>query len=192
LELRLINETVFVAIIVSAIISTLTLGPMLSFIIKRVVPQRTVQIPLEAALDVVPEAKYDVLKNLCNRAAQIINFDTEKIYTYARGREEGMSTGLEKGIAIPHARVPQIKESSVIFGRSQAGIEWDTPDGLPAKLIFLIVTPSDQMDTQLQIYRQIMRVLSKNEYRQSILNSPSLQSAVGVLNEGLRLTAIAG
>jgi Kef-type K+ transport system membrane component KefB/mannitol/fructose-specific phosphotransferase system IIA component (Ntr-type) len=192
LGLRLINETMFVAIIVSAIISTLTLGPMLSLIIKRVVPQRTVQIPLDAALDILPEPKYDVLRSLSNRAAQIINFDPEKIYTYAQGREEGMSTGLEKGIAIPHARVPEIKESSVIFGRSQTGIEWDTPDGLPAKLIFLIVTPSDQMDTQLQIYRQIMRVLSKNEYRLSILNSPSLQSAVGVLNEGLRLTAIAG
>jgi Kef-type K+ transport system membrane component KefB/mannitol/fructose-specific phosphotransferase system IIA component (Ntr-type) len=192
LELQLINETVFVAIFVSAIVSTLTLGPILTFIIKRVVPQRTVQIPLEAALDIVPEPKYTVLQNLCGRAAQVINLDPVVIYAYARGREEGMSTGLEKGIAIPHARVPEVKESAVIFGRSQAGIDWDSPDGLPAKLIFLIVTPYDQMDTQLQIYRQIVEVLSKDEYRNSIVNSPSLQSAVMMLNDGLQLTAIAG
>ncbi|HEX2958935.1 MAG TPA: cation:proton antiporter [Chitinispirillaceae bacterium] len=192
LELQLINETVFAAIFVSAIISTLTLGPILTFIIKRVVPQRTVQISPEAALDIPPEPKYDVLQILCNQAAQITGLEAVKIYEYARGREESMSTGLENGVAIPHARVPDINKTAVIFGRSQAGIDWNSPDGLPAKLIFFILTPYDQMDTQLQIYRQIAVVLSKDEYRMTAINSQSLQSAVLLLNDGLRLTAIAG
>jgi Kef-type K+ transport system membrane component KefB/mannitol/fructose-specific phosphotransferase system IIA component (Ntr-type) len=192
LEMNLINETIFVAIFVSAIISTLTVGPILSYILKRVVPQRTVQIPLEAALDIPMEPKYNVLQILSERAAQITGFDSVKIYEYARGREDSMSTGLENGVAIPHARVPDVKESVVIFGRSQTGIDWNSPDGLPAKLIFFILTPIDQMDTQLQIYRQISRVLAKDEHRRVIINSPSLRSAVLQLNNGLRVTAIAG
>jgi Kef-type K+ transport system membrane component KefB/mannitol/fructose-specific phosphotransferase system IIA component (Ntr-type) len=192
LELRIINEIVFVAIFVSAIISTMTLGPILSFILKRVVPQRTIQIPMKASLDIPSEPKYNVLQILCNRAAQIIGFDPVKIYEYARGREDSMSTGLENGVAIPHARVPDVKETVVVFGRSQAGIDWNSPDGIPAKLIFFIVTPYDQMDTQLQIYRQIASVLSKDEHRKVIMNSPTLQSALLQLNDGLRVTAIAG
>lgn len=192
LELHLINEIVFEAIFVSAILSTITLGPILSFILKRVIPQRTVQIPLEAALDISQGPKYDVLQILCNKAAQLTGFDSVKIYEYARGREDSMSTGLENGVAIPHARVPDVHESVVIFGRSQGGIDWNSPDGLPAKLIFFILTPYDQMDTQLQIYRQLAGVLSKDEHRKLIVNSPSLQSAVLQLNDGLRVTAIAG
>ncbi len=191
LELQLINETVFVAIFVSAIISTMALGPILSFILMRVVPERTVQISLEASLDIPPEPKYNVLKILCKRAAQITGFDHVKIYEYARNREDSMSTGIENGVAIPHARVPDVKDAVVIFGRSQIGIDWNSPDGLPAKLIFFILTPYDQMDTQLQIYRQIARVLTKDEHRKVIVNSPSLQNAVLQLNDGLRVTAIA-
>lgn len=192
LEMHLINQTVFVAIFVSAIISTLTVGPILSYILKRVVPQRTVQIPIEAALEVPIEPKFTVLQILCERAAHITGFDSVKIYEYARGREDSMSTGLENSVAIPHARVPDVKESVVIFGRSQTGIDWNSPDGLPAKLIFFILTPSDQMDTQLQIYRQLSQVLAKDEHRRVIINSPSLRSAVLQLNNGLRVTAIAG
>ena len=192
LNLQLINETVFVAIIVSAILSTLTLGPALSFMIKRIVPSKTVQIPSESAVELVVPTKLEAIKSLSESAAGISGASAEQIFQLAKNREEGMSTGMEKGIAIPHARIADLQKSAVIFGRSKAGIEWNTPDGLPAKLIFLIVTPYDQADTQLQIYRQLVAVLLKKEYRECILSASTLQKATEFLNEGLRLTAIAG
>ncbi|HEX2956997.1 MAG TPA: PTS sugar transporter subunit IIA, partial [Chitinispirillaceae bacterium] len=192
LNLQLINETVFVAIIISAIISTLTLGPALSFMIRRIVPQRTVQIPSQAAIEIPTRPKFEVLQFLSEHAAQLFGVNPDTVYDLAKNREDGMSTALENGIAIPHARIPDIQGYTVVFGRSQAGIDWNSPDGLPAKLIFLIVTPYDEMDSQLQIYRQLVRVLSKKDYRDAITNANTLESAVETLNDGLRLTAIAG
>lgn len=192
LDLQLINETVFVAIIISAIISTMTLGPALSFMIKRIVPSKTVQIPPEAAFEITDGTKSEAIKSLSESAARIVGISAEYIYQRAKNREEGMSTGMEMGIAIPHARIADLKKSAVIFGRSKSGIDWNTPDGLPAKLIFLIVTPFDQADTQLQIYRQLVKVLLKKEYRETIKEAVSIQRATETLNEGLRLTAIAG
>ncbi len=192
LDLQLINETVFVAIIVSAIISTLTLGPALSFVIKRIVPSKTVQIPPEAVLELTDRSKSEALKSLSKSAARILGISSDTIYQSTKNREDGMSTGMEMGIAIPHARFSDLKKSAVIFGRSKAGIDWNTPDGLPAKLIFLIVTPFDQADTQLQIYRQLVSVLFKKEYRETIIEATSIEMATETLNEGLRLTAIAG
>lgn len=192
LDLHLINETVFVAIIVSAIISTLTLGPSLSYMIKRLVPSKTVQISPEAVLEITDESKLEAIKSLSESAAKILGISADTIYQRAKNREEGMSTGMEMCIAIPHARIADLKKSAVIFGRSQAGIDWNSPDGLPAKLIFFIVTPFDQADTQLQIYRQLVSVLFKKEYRETIIATSSIQKATETLNEGLRLTAIAG
>jgi Kef-type K+ transport system membrane component KefB/mannitol/fructose-specific phosphotransferase system IIA component (Ntr-type) len=192
LDLQLINEMVFVAIIVSAIVSTLTLGPALSLMIKRIVPSKTVQIPPEAVLEIADKSKLEAIKSLSESAAKIVGISADAIYQRAKNREEGMSTGMEKCIAIPHARITDLKKSAVIFGRSKKGIEWNTPDGLPAKLIFLIVTPFDQADTQLQIYRQLVSVLLKKEYRETIIATSSIRRATETLNEGLRLTAIAG
>jgi Kef-type K+ transport system membrane component KefB/mannitol/fructose-specific phosphotransferase system IIA component (Ntr-type) len=192
LDLQLINETVFVAIIASAIISTMTLGPALSFVIKRIVPSKTVQIPSEAVLEITDETKSEALMSLSESAAKIVGASADTIYQRAKNREEGMSTGMEMGIAIPHARIANLKRSAVIFGRSRTGIDWNSPDGLPAKLIFFIVTPFDQADTQLQIYHQLVKVLYKKEYREIITETASIQKATETLNEGLRLTAIAG
>jgi len=192
LDLQLINEMVFVAIIVSAIVSTLTLGPALSLMIKRIVPSKTVQIPSEAVLEITDETKSEALMSLSESAAKIVGASADTIYQRAKNREEGMSTGMEMGIAIPHARIANLKRSAVIFGRSRTGIDWNSPDGLPAKLIFFIVTPFDQADTQLQIYHQLVKVLYKKEYREIITETASIQKATETLNEGLRLTAIAG
>lgn len=192
LELQLINETVYVAIIVSAIVSTLTLGPALSLMLRRIVPLSTLQIPMEAAVELFLQPKYEALKNLSEHAAVISGVNPEQLFALAKNREDGMSTAIENGIAIPHARVGELQKPTVIFGRSLTGIEWNSPDGLTAKLIFLIVTPYDQTDTQLQIYRQLVSVLIKREYREMIIKAPTLKVAVDTLNEGLRLTAIAG
>ena len=66
LDLQLINEMVFVAIIVSAIVSTLTLGPALSLMIKRIVPSKTVQIPSEAVLEITDKSKLEAIKASTN------------------------------------------------------------------------------------------------------------------------------
>lgn len=192
LNLNLINDTVFVAIIVSAILSTITLGPMLSFMIRRIIPKQAVQIPSNAAIEIKAIQKYEVLRILSGKASQIIGKDQQLIYDLVKNREEGMSTGLENGVAIPHARIPEMQIPAVLLGFSTQGVDWDSPDGIPAKLIFFILTPLDRNDTQLEIYRQLTNVLSKKENLNAIISAPSLQALVTILNENLRVSAIAG
>lgn len=70
-----------------------------------------------------------------------------------------MSTAVEEGIALPHARLPTLLKPVILFGRSLQGIEWNSPDGKPAHLIFLILTP--KTDDEVQILRILSTVLSK-------------------------------
>lgn len=186
LELQLINQTVFVAIIIAAVLSSITLGPWLSFIIARIMPRGTIQIPVEAAMEIVASDKYDALARLCQKAADLGDIPYEQVYQAARSREEGMSTGLGGAVAIPHARLASLKRPLVVFGRSSSGVDWNSPDGIPARIVFLIITAEEEPETQLRIYSQLLGVVEREEEKLALFDSPDPQKAAELLNEHLR------
>jgi mannitol/fructose-specific phosphotransferase system IIA component (Ntr-type) len=126
------------------------------------------------------------------KAGSITGMDGELIYQTAKTREEGMSTGIEKGIAIPHARLTGAPGFLVVFGRSEFGIDWNSPDGVPARLFFFVLSAPDETDTQLRVYRQILEVLSEDETIASLLRAKSVRAATELLNDRLRVSAITG
>ncbi|MBD3314554.1 MAG: hypothetical protein GF344_02095 [Chitinivibrionales bacterium] len=190
LELQLINQTVFVAIIIAAVLSSITLGPWLSLIIKRITPAGTIRIPAVATLDIAAGEKYDALAQLCRRASVQGNIVYEHVFRAARNREEGMSTGLGGAIAIPHARLPQIPRPLIIFGRSGHGIDWNSPDGIPAKLIFLIITDEQEPQIQLRIYSQLLRIVEREEEKRALIEASDSSKAVEILNDYLRVDSL--
>ena len=74
-----------------------------------------------------------------------------RVFAAVSEREELMGTGLGSGLAIPHARLESLTRPLLVFGRSEYGIEWDAPDGLPVHLVFLLLTPVADDGLQLQI-----------------------------------------
>lgn len=74
-------------------------------------------------------------------------------------REEQSSTGLGDGIAMPHAKTAAVKEPTVLFARSKAGIDYDSLDGQPAHLFFMIAVPEGGNDTHLQTLAALSKLL---------------------------------
>lgn len=66
-------------------------------------------------------------------------------------REEESTTGIGFGVAIPHGKSAAVAEPSLAFGRSQAGIQYDSMDGKPVHLMFLIAVPETSNDEHLRI-----------------------------------------
>ena len=89
--------------------------------------------------------------------------DAETIYAAAWERERIMPTSLGNGVAIPHARLDGLKAPIVAVGFSAGGIDFDARDGLPARLIFLVLTPTDDNRTQLQILADIGRLFKTEQ-----------------------------
>ncbi len=172
LEYNLITELVFVAIVFSAIVSSVTLGPWLSYSIRK---RREISI-LEyfshrAILsNLKSRDKEHAIGELCALSAGIDgSLEPEEVYDHVLQRENTMGTAMEEGIAIPHARLASLKSPLVVFGRSLGGIEWNSPDDKPARLIFLILTPASDDDVQVQILGLIARVISNAQLRQDIM-----------------------
>ncbi len=96
-------------------------------------------------------------------------------------REELMSTGIEGGIGIPHARSTGVTQPTVVFGRSSMGIDWGAADG-PAQLLFLIAVPEGAGDEHLQILASLSRALMKPEFRDTLLKATDPQVVVDTIN----------
>jgi len=94
-------------------------------------------------------------------------------------RERLSTTGIGDGIAIPHARTNAVKEFVIAFGRVPQGIEFDSLDSKPVKLIFLMGTPKEKgLSSYLQILACLTRLLKKEDFQKNLLNASTPQEVI--------------
>ena len=93
-------------------------------------------------------------------------------------REEEFSTGIGMSIAIPHGKSDSVNEASIVFGRSDAGIDYESMDDLPAHLFFLIVVPMESSDLHLRALSEISRNLMHKEIRDQLMNCQTFEEFI--------------
>ncbi|NQZ95516.1 MAG: cation:proton antiporter [Myxococcales bacterium] len=154
----LIGEEVFVAIVFASIASALVVGPALAWSLRRREEQNVLGFFVRDGLipGLAAETRHDVIDELVECAGQIRpRLDLDVVRGGVHAREEMMGTGVGRGIAIPHARLEDLERPLVLLGISRAGVDWDAIDDQPAHLVFLILTPADDRDSQLEILHTI-------------------------------------
>ena len=171
LEAGLITQPVFVAIVVSAVFSSITLGPWMAKSLSR----RAAVTPAEF---LAPEAvianlhaatRAEALEQIASAlAAQCDAVMQARIVETAMAREQEFGTAIGSGVAVPHLRLDGLKNPLLAFGRSPDGIDWDTPDGVPVHSIFLLATPVSTADLHVQILGAIARAMNSEENRHKI------------------------
>jgi Kef-type K+ transport system membrane component KefB len=186
MEDHLITEPMFVAIVFSAVVSSITLGPWLNYSIRK---RREISI-LEyfshrAVISHLKSTdKERAIGELCTLAGSIDDSLEEGVlYEQVMCRENSMGTAIEEGIAIPHARIKALKRPVIVFGRSTEGIEWDSPDGRLTRLIYLILTPASDDDVQVQILGRIAQVISDAQIRQDIMQCANAEEIWSILQK---------
>jgi PTS system nitrogen regulatory IIA component len=91
-------------------------------------------------------------------------------------RERLGSTGVGEGVAIPHARIPDIRQLIACFGRATGGVEFDSIDQQPVTLIFVLLMPENSSATHLKALARISRLLKNESFRQHLLALPSKEA----------------
>lgn len=98
-------------------------------------------------------------------------------------REAESTTGIGMSVAIPHGKSATVKEPSVVFGRNQKGINWNSLDGEPSKLIFMIAVPEDNKDdAHLKILQMLSRKLMDNTFRDQLLQAKGKEEVMHLLD----------
>ncbi|GIN42214.1 PTS fructose transporter subunit IIABC [Heyndrickxia oleronia] len=97
-------------------------------------------------------------------------------------REEQSTTGIGEGIAIPHAKTKAVKQAAIAFGRSSNGVDYDSLDGQPSHLFFMIAAPEGANNTHLEALSRLSTILLKQEVRQLLLEANSEDDVLNIIN----------
>ncbi len=113
-----------------------------------------------------------------------LDVDHRIIYQSVIEREKVISTGIGIGIAIPHAKSPVVEEFNVVVGIvTHGGIDWDSIDHLPVKLIILICGPDDQHKEYLQLLSSWTKKIKQERVRQALFFAKTREEVVKILTE---------
>ncbi|MGW6796099.1 fructose-specific PTS transporter subunit EIIC [Streptomyces chartreusis] len=141
--------------------------------------EQTVKVRLGAA---DKEAAIREMAELLGRTGKVV--DLEELVATALRREAQGTTGLGEEIAIPHAKTDAVSAPVVGFARSAEGVEWGSPDGTKARLVFMIAVPEAAAgDEHLRILALLSRKLMNAEFRERLLAAPDESAVLGVLRE---------
>jgi len=91
-------------------------------------------------------------------------------------REKLGSTGLGQGVAIPHGRIKGLKDARGAFVRLQAPVPFDSPDGKPVSLLFILLVPEQANELHLQILSELAQRFSDREFREALAAAPDAEA----------------
>ena len=137
------------------------------------VTEKIVKIPLES------KDKPDVLRELVQvlkDAGEIDDFDA--VLEAVQEREYQGSTGLEKGIAVPHAKTPAVTSLKLAIGIAPEGVDFDALDKQPSKLFFLLVAAPDQSGPHVEALGEIAKLSRSNAFCRALVNADSAAEVV--------------
>lgn len=124
-------------------------------------------------VDLKARRKSDVLDEMVAEISRAGSMDREKVLSALMEREKLGTTGIGHGVAIPHGKIRGIADIRVFFGRSRAGVDFDSMDKMPVHLIFLIIAPENSASAHLKILASISHLLKNMDFRETLMKAES-------------------
>lgn len=109
--------------------------------------------------------------------------DKEEYKACVLRREEEGSTGIGEGIAIPHAKTSAVKAPGLAAMLVQDGVDFDSLDGEPAKLFFLIAAPDTEDNVHLDVLSHLSMLLMNDDFRSELLKAGSAKEFLSVIDK---------
>ncbi|ADV78786.1 MAG TPA: PTS fructose transporter subunit IIA [Thermoanaerobacter sp.] len=109
--------------------------------------------------------------------------DEEGFLEVVKRREEEFSTGIGYGVAIPHGKSSLVKKPAIVFGKSRQGIDYNSMDGKPAHLFFLIAVPDNSDELHLKVLAELSRSLMHKEVREELEKALTPEEVINAFNK---------
>lgn len=128
------------------------------------------------------EAAIDEMINSLVDNGVVTDFDVFKAGIMAR--EAQTSTGLGDGIAMPHSKNAAVKEATVLFAKSNKGVDYESLDGQPTDLFFMIAAPEGANDTHLAALAELSKYLMQDGFADRLRQVTSADEVIAAFNTG--------
>lgn len=128
-------------------------------------------------------SKKHVLQELAKRAAELTGLHERAVFDVLLERERLGTTGVGNGIAIPHGKLPEIKELFGLFARLDEPVDFDAIDEQPVDLVFLLLAPESAGADHLKALSRIARVLRDGSTVEKIRSTADAAAIHSFLSE---------
>lgn len=183
LHIGLIPSSVFEAIVITAVITSLLSGPLMKFFLKREESLKLIDL-LDGEhyiRNLKIENSLDAIKTMSGYIKNINGLTPDVIAEKVIDRENMMSTGIGSNVAVPHARFTELKKPLVVAARSESGVDFNAIDGKEAKLIFMILSPINDQQSQIQILADISRIFQDKDIRERTLKAKTYNEFIAAI-----------
>ena len=133
--------------------------------------------------DLASRDKKGVIEELAAPVARIANVKTEDLIRVLMERERLGSTGIGGGIGIPHGKFKDLSSLVLGFGLSRKGVNFESMDGRPTHIFFLLVTPENSTGLHLKLLARISRILKNEPFKERLLNAADKEDIYTIIRE---------
>ena len=127
---------------------------------------------------IIPDLKAKDKKGVLEELAGVItnrrpSLDKGSLVRVLLERERLGSTGIGDGVAIPHGKFHGLEQPIISFGRSRKGLDFESMDGQPTFLFFLLVAPENAANLHLKVLAKIAKILKNSTFRKNLMEAPN-------------------
>jgi PTS system nitrogen regulatory IIA component len=133
--------------------------------------------------DLKARDKKGVLEELVTPVARIAGVNHEHLVRVLMERERLGSTGIGNGIGIPHGKLKDLESLVLGFGLSHKGVDFESMDGLPAHIFFLLITPENSTGLHLKLLARISRILKNDSFKKKLLQANGRDEIYSIIKE---------
>ena len=145
---------------------------------ERILDSNNVLINLKA------ERNFDAIRELASVLSDDgLVADQKRLLADLIRREQQASTGIGKGVAVPHAHEDGINRQLLAVGISHNGIDFSAPDGAPVHIVALLATPRKHQKQHMELLAALSRLLQHEDVRQSLLQAADAQEVVEIFTQ---------
>lgn len=141
-------------------------------------------LPREAILvDLKSQDKKGVIEELAVPVARAANVNKEELVRVLMDRERLGSTGIGGGIGIPHGKLKGLESLVLSFGLSRKGVDFESMDGRPTHIFFLLLTPENSTGLHLKVLARISKILKDDLFKGRLLSAADDQEIFDIIEE---------
>jgi len=127
--------------------------------------------------------KQGILEELSDPVSLLFNIEKEDLVNILIERERLGSTGIGGGIGIPHGKLKNLDSLVLGFGLSRRGVDFESMDGRPTHIFFLLVTPENSTGLHLKLLARISRILKNDPFKAKLMAAGSADEIIDIIAE---------
>ncbi|HEX3771842.1 MAG TPA: cation:proton antiporter [Polyangiaceae bacterium] len=190
-EAGLLTDRIFVALVFMALATSLVSGPAMKRLLYGAAPDEDVVTLLRRGAfvsEMHARTPSEAIAELVRALGSLLTGMKRSARDAVLERELVAATGLGDEVAIPHAAVEGLDKPLLALGRSTQGIDFDAPDGRPARFVFLLLIPPKEYETEVRILASIARATFDEKARTDLAAVSGIEEVTRVLSESAKRT----